>query len=122
MKRNLSICIFLFFIVLFLISVIILFDNHKESEQLLPDSQETQNSESEIVINSNKEIKSYQYIILEDQGRLSVYCSDNKTLYMNTGIPVNALTDELRNQLPSGIWFETEEDLYEFLENYSSWS
>lgn len=120
MKRNLSICIFLFFIVLFLISMMILFNDHKESEQLLPDSQETQNSESETVINSNKEIKSYQYIILEDQGRLSVYCSDNKTLYMNTGIPVNALTDELKGRLPSGICFETEDELYEFLENYSS--
>lgn len=118
MKRNLSICIFLFF--LFLVSAAVLFNYRKESEEILPDSQETQYREPETVINSNKEIKSYQYIILEDQGRLSVYCSDNRTLYMNTGIPVNALTDELKTRLPSGICFETEEELYEFLENYSS--
>ena len=62
----------------------------------------------------------YAYIIFERDGRLSVYYGDNETLYMETGILKEYLPEELREELKVGIRFATQDELFDFLESYSS--
>lgn len=60
------------------------------------------------------------YYICELNGYAAVYLSDRTTLYELTDIPVSDLPDEIRNSLSEGKYAATEEELYAFLENYSS--
>lgn len=49
-----------------------------------------------------------------------VYLEDMETLFMNTGIDVNTLPEDIRQELLQMIFVEDEETLYNFLENHSS--
>ena len=40
--------------------------------------------------------------------------------YMETGIESDCLPIELQEKLTNGIFFQTEKELYDFLESYSS--
>ena len=62
----------------------------------------------------------YLFYILEQDHRLVVYEAKTGRLYMDTGIFANDLPAELYEELKIGIFFETEADLYDFLESYSS--
>ncbi len=119
MKRKISISILLFCFV----GVIGFFawnfvSGEKEEQPSTENRMETETEEN-IVVSSTTE-EPYKYIILEDAGRLSVYLSDNVTLFMNTGISVRALTEPLQKELKEGLRFQTETELYDFLESYSS--
>ena len=56
----------------------------------------------------------------ELNGYVAVYRADGTSLYETTNIPVEALPDDLRADLDKGRYIETPEELYGFLENYSS--
>ena len=64
--------------------------------------------------------KSYEYVIVAEDGYLSVYRADQKTKYMDTDISVKELTDDIKEEIRHGKKFENAEELYGFLENYSS--
>ena len=49
-----------------------------------------------------------------------VYREDKQTLYMNTDILLEDLSDTLQTEVMKGKYVETEEELYHFLESYSS--
>ena len=51
---------------------------------------------------------------------LAVYLQDGQTLYEYTDISVQELPEELQEEIISGKRIETTEELYGFLENYSS--
>lgn len=53
-------------------------------------------------------------------GTVVILNGDEKTVYEYTQIGIEALPEELQEQITSGIYLENEEDLYSFLENYSS--
>lgn len=63
---------------------------------------------------------SYLYIVRSDNNRLVVFKQDGATVYMQTGIRTENLTQKLRKQAQTGIGFFTQESLFEFLESYSS--
>ena len=48
------------------------------------------------------------------------YAADKKTLYLNTDILLDSLQDSLQAEIIQGKYVENEEDLYNFLESYSS--
>lgn len=60
------------------------------------------------------------YIVRLDNDRLVVFQQDGTTVYMQTGIRIENLTQKLREQAKTGIGFSTQESLFEFLESYSS--
>lgn len=60
------------------------------------------------------------YYLSELQGYVAVYLSDRTTIYEFTEIPVSDLPEEVQQELASGKYVETAEELYGFLENYSS--
>ena len=60
------------------------------------------------------------YLALLDH-RVVVFLEDRKTIYINTGISANMLSEELRSEMMVNmIYMEDEKELYDFLEAYSS--
>lgn len=59
------------------------------------------------------------YLMVADHF-IVVYREDKKTLYMNTDILLENLSDALQAEIMQGKYVETEEELYNFLESYSS--
>ena len=59
------------------------------------------------------------YLMVADHF-IVVYREDKQTLYMNTDILLESLSDALQTEIMKGKYVETEEELYNFLESYSS--
>jgi outer membrane usher protein FimD/PapC len=97
--------------------------NAQEQEQDLKtaETQSAQESGTEADIPVNQISKpEYKYIIFSEDGELVVYYADNTTVFFHSGIREESLPEELKERLWAGISFASEEELYEFLENYSS--
>lgn len=60
------------------------------------------------------------YYIVEKEGYLVVLEKDRETVFFETNIQFDLLPEELKNKVRNGISFETENELYDFLESYSS--
>lgn len=60
------------------------------------------------------------YFLTVTDGYLEVYDAQTGTLYMETAIAYSLLPERVQKQIDEGKYFETEEALLEFLENYSS--
>lgn len=60
------------------------------------------------------------YFILVEDHYLVVYLGDRKTLFMYTEIRLEDLPYNIRQQVIDGLYMESEERLYDFLESYSS--
>lgn len=79
-------------------------------------------SREKVVVQMN-----YQYIQPGDSYYLAVrnhevvvYLEDMETVYINTGILLENLPQEIQMEIMQTIWVEEEEKLYDFLEAYSS--
>ncbi len=59
------------------------------------------------------------YLMVADHF-IVVYEEDKKTLYMNTDILLESLSDMLQSEIIRGKYIGSEEELYHFLESYSS--
>ena len=59
------------------------------------------------------------YLAVRDN-EVVVYLEDMETVYINTGISMETLPDELQQEIMQMLWVESEESLYDFLETYSS--
>jgi hypothetical protein len=53
-------------------------------------------------------------------GTIVILQSDGKTVYEYTQIEIHTLPEEIQQQVTEGYYLENDEDLYNFLENYSS--
>ena len=60
------------------------------------------------------------YLLRELNGFVVVYLADGNTIYELTEIPLSDLPEELQQQILEGKILSTEDELYGFLENYSS--
>ena len=54
------------------------------------------------------------------QGYATVYLSDRTTIYEMTDILLTDLPEEVQQEIAAGKYISTTEELYAFLENYSS--
>ncbi len=59
------------------------------------------------------------YIAVQDN-EVVVLLEDMKTIYINTGILLDSLPEDVQMDVIQMLWIENEESLYNFLENYSS--
>lgn len=59
------------------------------------------------------------YLVVEDHF-IVVYEEDRQRLHMNTDILLTDLNDALKSEIIQGKYIENEEELYNFLESYSS--
>lgn len=77
--------------------------------------------EPEISVKTEGEaVKNEGYYLMELNAYVAVYLHDKQTIYEYTNIPVDELPEELKEEIRTGKYVETEEELYGFLENYSS--
>ena len=79
-------------------------------------------SHEEIVLQKNYSgvnEKAHFYIVSKDN-KLVVYYEDMETIFLTTNILLSSLPINLQLEILSKKYFETEEELYNFLESYSS--
>ena len=62
----------------------------------------------------------YQYIVKTEDAMLVVYQADAKSVYMETGIRADRLSEDMQQKAKRGIGFSNLEQLYDFLESYAS--
>ncbi len=65
-----------------------------------------------------KPSSSFYIVVYED--KLTVLLDDKKTVYLQTGIDVYDLPEELRQEIIHGMYMGSEQILYDFLETYTS--
>lgn len=66
------------------------------------------------------ELLPYKYCLYIENGAVTVYYSDKKTIYSYTDIQAENLPDSVRRELYGGMEIESLGALYDFLESYSS--
>lgn len=64
--------------------------------------------------------ENYEYYLLAEHGLVTVYYSDKSTVYEYTNILVDDLPSDLKEEITNGKYISNMDDLYNFLENYSS--
>lgn len=82
--------------------------------------EETELAEKPELAESMAAPEQYEFVIFVRDGVLVVYQNDRETEYFETNIRVSDLDGELAGQLETGIYFLNEQELYDFLESYSS--
>ena len=65
-------------------------------------------------------VEPWAYILLEEDGYVAVYRGDRETLFSATDIRMTDLPEDLQQEIREGKGIETEAQLYNFLESYSS--
>lgn len=63
---------------------------------------------------------STSYILKNVDGYIQVYISETEELFMETTIAYELLPKQVQEQIDEGKYFDSEEALFGFLENYSS--
>lgn len=118
MKRQINISIFL--AVLLIIMVWLYIKVYNERKPIAEEMKMELEVQKEASVESSNEYKKYTYCVKEDQGKIVVYSTLNENVVMETGIDTFLLPSIIQEKLEEGIFFESIEKLYDFLENYSS--
>ena len=66
------------------------------------------------------ETEPYSYYLVEEFGYVNIYLADKESIYEYTDISIDSLPEELQMEICTGKGIATEQELYDFLENYSS--
>lgn len=119
MNRKISICIIIVIIAILLVLAGIWYGKNSTDEEPVTEIPEVTEAETTIVA-SGSEVITYAYIVRAVDQNLVVYLGDGETVYMETGIKIERLSEEQQIQAEQGIGFKTEESLYDFLESYAS--
>lgn len=79
-------------------------------------------SRDKVVVRKNYIYKeaSTSFYLVNEQNYVVVYCDDMQTVYMQTNIMLDSLPDHLKQEIIQNKYVATEEELYNFLESYSS--
>lgn len=82
---------------------------------------DSENSKENIEeLNVTESYNQKKFFVAVYQNRIIVYLEDKKTVYEYTNIDTKELPLELRAKLSDGFFLSGEEELYHFLESYSS--
>lgn len=66
------------------------------------------------------ETESYAYYLVEEFGYVNIYLADKESIYEYTDITIDSLPENLQLEICTGKGIADEQELYDFLENYSS--
>ena len=115
MNQKTGICILLCLVLLLVFGIWY----QKRGVENTKNTQEQYASETEHTVLTGTPYKETEnaYIIRTQDSRLVVFL---KTIYMETGIRSENLSQKLQKQAENGIGFADEESLFDFLESYSS--
>lgn len=81
---------------------------------------EIHTEEAAAAVNSGNPSVVYHYYLKEEDGYVSVYLNDKKTLYEYTTIRLDNIPEPLQKEIRNGKFLKGDQELYDFLENYSS--
>lgn len=62
----------------------------------------------------------YQYKLVDDDNYVAVYLLPSNEIYEYTDVVMDVLPSELQEEIRNGKFLKNEEELYNFLENYTS--
>lgn len=118
MKNRYSVSYFLIISILtIMLTMAYSFTYNQQQSQYLANLEEGHGSS--INSNSNEIISSGFY--LRQQGEyVIVYLYDNETIFEETNILISELSEDLQHDIIGGLYIESTQELYGFLENYSS--
>ena len=117
MKNKIVVCIIILLAVIgivWLVNIMLTKDNDSS-----PDTQ-VELVEREDAVDTVEEVNKPEYCLLIEEDFLVVYLSSTGEMYFNTGINADELSPDILDRIGQGLGFETEEELFDFLENYSS--
>ena len=122
MKKKYCIGFFVAVFVAFFVFVSLLGIGYQVSYQYVMDRQvaRQQDKQRRSVAVKGEAEKNEGYYLAELHGYVVVYLSDQSTIYEFTDIPFEELPKEVQTSVKQKKYVETEEELYAFLENYSS--
>lgn len=124
MKKTIGICLFTVVLtacVFGSLAILNTLTERRQNEPELADATEIgTETETPELAESMQVQKTYRYLLVEENGVLIVYEKDGKTILLETNIRVHGLDEETQKLLHEGIWITDEEELYDFLESYSS--
>ena len=93
----------------------------ERAEKLKIEEQQAQADQNPAsVTTGSKASKNDCYYLMEVNGYIVVYLSDKETPYEYTDIHYDELPELLRQEIRNGKYIESTDELYGFLENYSS--
>ena len=93
----------------------------ERAEKLKIEEQQTEApTDTSSVATGSQASKNECYYLMEVNGYIVVYFSDRKTPYEYTDIHYDELPELLRQEIRNGKYIQSTEELYGFLENYTS--
>lgn len=121
MKRKYSVGIF----ILFLMALLFVTGSQKFMQIQGQEAQDMEQEEqlqpsAESVVTDGHALKDDCFFLKEANGYVVVYLSDGKTVYEYTDISYEELPEKIKMEVSNGKYIEDQEELYGFLENYSS--
>lgn len=84
------------------------------------DSENSTTAEETVIEVSDHTTSGERFFVIEEDGYLVIYDRQTKRRYDETTILFNDLPERLQERIVEGLYFMDEEELYSFLENYSS--
>ena len=77
-------------------------------------------TESKTESKTENETENYAYYLVEEFGYVNIYLADKESIYEYTDITIDSLPEDLQLEICTGKGIADEQELYDFLENYSS--
>lgn len=91
----------------------------RAAEARLRQAEEAKEEDSGIA--ASKQVgPSYQFVLRIKNGDVCVYETKSGKMYMDTGFRFRELPDYIQQRIRMGMGFQSEEELFAFLESYSS--
>lgn len=80
----------------------------------------TTKERSDIYANGKAKMQKESFYLVYSDNRLCIYRGDDKIFYDYADVQMNLMPTEICEQLKYGLYIEGEQELYEFLQTYSS--
>lgn len=89
-------------------------------ESLPAENQPSQTAAGQDVRKEEPQAEEYQFVLVNNNNYVAVYKLPENEIYEYTDVILDVLPEELREEIREGKYLKGEEELYNFLENYTS--
>ena len=89
-------------------------------ESLPAENQPSQTAAGQDVREEEPQAEEYQFVLVNNNNYVAVYKLPENEIYEYTDVILDVLPEELREEIREGKYLKGEEELYNFLENYTS--
>lgn len=124
MSRRRSICFLCAMVAIVLLAVVtyVLNDKPSQENETQMDNKELTQSVTmpEVDVETMQEKEAYRFVVRIEEQQLAVYDDMSGEFLFCSGISCEDLPLEVQQEAENGLFFTNEDELYDFLENYSS--